>query len=184
MTTHLTAPAHVHTGTMKWAFLLSGLVVSTLVFGQGKLVDRRDQAEGWYLPVHGQVMVNGEKADTYELVLYKDNVELGKAASGKKGRFELELDIDQHYSIRVVKPGYQEKMIHFDTALPKDLVQYPAYDCFVNLVPSDTKHMDPFYTDFPSAIVRYDPDMGGFYHSEHYLTHIQTRVAGIASATF
>ena len=129
-------------------------------------------------------MLNGEKADSYELVLYKDNVELGRAASGKKGHFELELDIDQHYSIRVVKPGYQEKMVYFDTTLPKDLVQYPAYDCFVNLVPSDTTKMDPFYNDFPSAIVRYDAEMGGFYHSEHYLTHIQTRVAGIASATF
>lgn len=150
---------------------------------KGKLVDRRDQAEGWYLPVHGHVTVDGKKADGFDLVLYKDNKELGKLQS-KNGRFELELDIDQFYTVRIIRPGAQEKMLYFDTKLPPDLVNYPDYECFVNLLPPNAQGVDPFYTDFPSAIVRYDEAQGGFYHSEHYLTHIQTRLAGIAHATF
>ena len=150
---------------------------------KGKLVDRRDQAEGWYLPVHGHVMIEGKKADAFDMVLYKDNVELGKL-QGKNGRFELELDIDQFYTLRIIKEGRQEKMLYFDTKLPADLVKYPDYECYVNLQAPNTEGVDPFYTDFPSAIVKWDETQDGFYHSEHYLGHIQTRLAGIAHATF
>ena len=100
------------------------------------------------------------------------------------GRFELELDIDQFYTLRITKQGQQEKMLYFDTKLPPDLVKYPDYECYVNLQAPLADGTDPFYTDFPSAIVRYNEVMGGFYHSEHYLSHIQTRLAGVSSATF
>jgi hypothetical protein len=150
---------------------------------KGKLVDSRDQAEGWYVPVHGKVMANGKKADSFDVFVYKDNQELVKL-EGKNGRFELELDIDQFYTVRIVKQGLQEKMLYFDTKLPKDLIKYPDYECAVNLQAPFADGVDPFYTDFPSAIVRWDENQEGFYHSEHYLGHIQTRLAGIAHATF
>lgn len=169
--------------------LLAGLAICTCfattdVLGQGKLVDRRDQAEGWYLPVHGQVLIDGERAQDYQLILYKDNAEVGKLPADKRGRFELELDIDANYTVRIVKEGYQEKMVHIDTSLPKDLVKYPDYECTVSLQKQASPNIDPFYTDFPSAIIRYNQDLGGFYHSEHYLTHIQTKLAGFANASF
>lgn len=165
------------------ALLLSPEALAQKSKPKGKLVDRRDQAEGWYLPVHGRVTAEGKKLDAFDVILYKDNQELGKL-KGRKGRFELELDIDQFYTVRIIRPGYQEKMLYFDTKLPPDLVRYPDYECRVNLLPPNAQGVDPFYTDFPSAIVRWDEAQGGFYHSEHYLSHIQTRLAGIASATF
>ncbi|MBK9177403.1 MAG: hypothetical protein IPM46_13930 [Flavobacteriales bacterium] len=170
------------------AIAMIGLSTVALAQGKsknrGKLVDQRDQAEGWYLPVHGHVMADGDKAGEVDMVLYKDNVELGKLKSDKSGRFELELDIDQFYTVRLIKEGYQEKMLYIDTSLPKDLVKYPDYECYVNLQKPNAQGVDPFYTDFPSAIVKWEEAQGGFYHSEHYLSHIQTRLAGIASATF
>lgn len=168
-------------------------LLATIAFSQtataqalvkGKLVDRRDQAEGWYLPVHGHVTTDGQKSGDIQIILYKDNKELGQLQSDKRGNFELELDIDQFYTVRIVKQGFQEKMLYFDTKLPPDLIQYPDYECFVNLQKPLAQGVDPFYTDFPSAIVKWDETQGGFYHSEHYLSHIQTRLAGIASATF
>lgn len=158
--------------------------LATSLCAQGKLVDRRDQAEGWYLPVHGVVMIDGKKADTYQVTLYKENAELGKLEVDKKGHFELELDIDAAYTIRIIKDGFQEKMIHLETTLPKDLVNYPSYECTVSLQKTASQNIDPFYTDFPSAIVRYNEELGGFYHSEHYLTHIQTKLAGFAATSF
>ncbi len=168
------------------SFLLASitLLTSGALQAQRTLVDSRDQAEGWYLPVHGEVTVDGKSVDGYKVFLYRNNEALGEVPVGKKGRFELELDIDQMYTVRVVKEGYQEKMLNIDTTLPQDLTKYPDYECFINLQPAMAQGVDPFYTDFPSAIVRYDAEMKGFYHSEHYLTHIQTRLAGIASATF
>ncbi len=164
--------------------VIGALLISSIAFGQGKLVDRRDQAEGWYLPVHGQVLIDGQKASDYHVLLYKDNAELGKLESDKRGKFELELDIDASYTVRIVKPGFQEKIVIIETVLPKDLVKYPDYVCTLSLQKEASSNIDPFYTDFPSAIIRYNEELGGFYHSEHYLTHIQTKLAGYANATF
>lgn len=163
--------------------LFMSLLLPAKASAQGKLVDRRDQAQGWYVPVHGQVLAQGKKTSGYELVLYKDNVELGKLSSDKKGRFELELDIDAKYTVRIVKPGFQEKLLMIDTELPKDLVSYPDYECTVSLQENASPNVDPFYNDFPSAIIRYNTDLGGFYHSEHYLSHIQTKLSGYAQTT-
>lgn len=173
-------PRTVHKHMLSFAAFL----LAAASFGQGKLVDRRDQAEGWYVPVNGQVMIDGKKADGYQVILYKDNQELGKLEADKKGRFELELDIDAVYAIRIAKEGYQDKFVNVETTLPKDLVNYPAYECTVSLQKVASQNIDPFYTDFPSAIVRYNEELGGFYHSEHYLTHIQTKLAGYAAASF
>lgn len=163
---------------------LLALATGPAAHAQRTLVDARDQAEGWYLPVHGEVTVEGKTAENFKILLYKNNEALGEVPVTKKGKFELELDIDNVYTIRILKDGYQEKMFNIDTTLPKELTKYPAYDCFVNLLPVNAQGVDVFYTDFPSAIVRYDEAQGGFYHSEHYLDHIQTRLAGVATATF
>lgn len=152
--------------------------------GKNKLVDRRDQAEGWYVPVWGEVLVEGKRTSDYTMELFRDNKSMGQMKPQKKGRFLLELDIDAMYTVLVSKPGYQTKMIYVDTKLPQDLVRYPDYELYMNMLPYDAKNIDPFYTDFPSAIVRWNEETGGFYHSEHYLTHIQTKLAGYASATF
>src|SRR5690606_24282213 len=138
---------------------IRGLCTALLVGGavcthaQGRLVDKREQAEGWYLPVQGEVTVEGQRTSDFDVTVYRDNEEMGKIKADKKGRFNLELDIDRGYTLMISKPGYQNKMIYLDTALPEGLVTYPAYDCFVNLMPVNATNIDPFYTDFPSAIV-------------------------------
>lgn len=158
------------------------LFVTISTMGQSKLVDRREQAEGWYVPLHGRVLVDGKSTDGYVVHLFKDNEEIGEIASDKRGRFELELDLDQSYTIEFVKEGFVKKYIYLDTTLPKDLVQYPAYECTVGLEKKAASNVDPFYNDFPSAIIRYSAELGGFSHSEHYYTHIQTKLVGYANA--
>lgn len=166
------------------AICVLGILCSSTVGAQATLVDRRDQAEGWYLPVHGSVMIDGEKATDFKVIVYKDNLETAKVDADKKGRYHLELDIDANYTVRILKDGYQEKIVLIETFLPKDLVKYPDYACTVSLQKSASKNIDPFYTDFPSAVIRYNEELGGFYHSEHYLTHIQTKLEGYANASF
>ena len=161
-------------------FITILLAQSTLA--QGKLVDRRDQAEGWFIPINGQIMAGGKKAGKLEVIVYRENTEIGRLMSKKSGKFQLELDIDQMYTIRVTKQGYQEKLFLVDTTLPKDLLDYPDYYCYVDLLPATIQNIDPFYTDFPSAIIRYSSEKGGFYHSENYLTHIQTKLGTYAKA--
>ncbi|MCB0792783.1 MAG: hypothetical protein H6595_10630 [Flavobacteriales bacterium] len=162
------------------------LSVGSAALAQGRrLVDERDQAQGWYLPVHGEVLVDGKRINDYRIELFKDGERLGEVAVKKNGKFELDLDIDNTFMVRIHKDGYQDKLVLLDTSLPADLVTYPDYECFVSLTPVEgNRTVDAFYSDFPSAIVRYNEEMGGFYHSEHYLEHIQNKLAGVAQASF
>ncbi|MFT3885676.1 MAG: hypothetical protein QM724_09665 [Flavobacteriales bacterium] len=151
------------------------------VSAQSKLVDRRDQASGWYLPVEGKVTASRAKTQEFSVFVYKDNRLLGEVKP-KKGKFLLELDLNEVYSVRLTKDGYQEKLITIDTTMPEQEVQYPAYPCMVNLEPADKfAHSDPFYLDFPSAIVHWNSEMKAFYHSANYLTDIQVKMALLAA---
>lgn len=118
------------------------------------------------------------------MVLYKDNKEVARTTTDKRGRFKLQLDIDNQFTLLILKDGFEAKMIYVDTNLPAELVTYPDYELFANMISLNAKNIDPFYSDFPSAIIRWNEEMGGFYHSDHYLTHIQTKLVGYASATF
>ncbi len=169
-----------HSLLLPWALLLCSFLFAATVFGQKRLVDKRDQAQGWFLPVHGKVIQGGERCTDYTLTVYKDNKVLAPASIDKKGRFNLELDIDQAYTVRVSKPGFADKLIYIDTTLPKDQVTYPDYEMTLNLIASGDHSVDPFYADFPSGIIRWNEEMDGFYHNEGYLAHIQSKLTGFA----
>jgi hypothetical protein len=159
------------------------LLIGTAAFAQkaGKektLVDSRDQAEGWYLPVKGRITFSGAKAKDFTIVVYEDNKPLGEIKATRQGDFGLELDLDMFYSMRISKEGYQDKLVYFDTHMPEHQVAYPPYVCNLNLEPADKfRHSDPFFLDFPSAIVRWNDELKGFYHSENYLSDIQVKMA-------
>lgn len=168
---------------------ICGALQSSAQSGKGQksksLVDKRDQAEGWYLPVHGEVTHEGKKAEAVTVKVFKENEELGTFTTPKTGKFDLELDLDGVFTLYITKPGFQNKMITVDTHLPENLVKYPAYECFVDLEPEGrTSAADPFYLDFPSAIVRYNTELGGYYHSEAYLDHINNKLHSVAQANF
>lgn len=163
------------------SYLLIILSTSLMAQKKGKsksLVDARSQADGWYLPVKGNVTEGGSKAKDFTIHVYQENKDLGEIKATGKGSFALELDLDNFYSVRISKPGYQDKLVYFDTHMPEHQVAYPAYICNVNLEGADKfKHSDPFYLDFPSAIVRWNDEMKGFYHNDNYLSDIQVKMA-------
>jgi len=145
---------------------------------QKTLVERRDQAQGWYLPVRGKVTENGAKCKGFTVTVYQDNQLLGQIKPSRKGEFGLELDLDNFYAVRIEKEGYLPELVYFDTHMPSQQVAYPEYKCNMNLEPLDKfRHSDPFYLDFPSAIVRWNEDLKGFYHNENYLSDIQVKMA-------
>lgn len=163
------------------AMALSFTCVS--VIAQQSIIDHRNEAEGWYLPVTCKVTAQGGSANEVTITIYKDNVEVGKVEPTKKRSVpELQLDIDSYYTVRFEKAGYLEKSVCIDTHLPPEQVRYGAYQCNVNLEPMDKfAYSDPFYLDFPSALVRWDPDKQTFLHSDPYLTDIQVKVALLAT---
>lgn len=131
-----------------------------------------------YLPVMVEVTQNGGKARDFSVVLFKDNEQVAELPPSSHAAFELDLDLNACFTIRVRKEGYREKMIHINTALPEGVREYEPYPCLVDLEPSDRfAHADPFYLDFPSAVVRWNEVKHEFDHSDEYLDEIQLKMA-------
>ena len=166
----------------RWYTLVMLVFLATATFAQKKgLPEKRDPSMGWYLPMKGQAFADGQRTRACTVELFRDNRMQEKLAVGKKGDFHAKLDFDAVYTLRITQPGHQTKLIHINTALDESITIYPPYNCLVNLLPiEDGTDIDPFYVDFPSAIVRYDQEMGGFYHSDHYLAHIHTKLGSYA----
>lgn len=169
----------MRTATLSLFLLLFG---SMACQAQKNIIDHRDQAEEWYLPVICAMTAQGGKTDQISVVLFKNNEQVTALEPGKKSTFQLDLDLDSYYTIKVAKPGYQDKSVFIDTHMPPQQVKYEAYKCFVNLEPLDKfAHSDPFYLDFPSAIVRWNEEKQAFMHNDNYLTNIQLKMALLAA---
>ncbi len=163
---------------LRYFSLMPLLLLSHFGQAQSKIIDRRDQAEGWYLPVICAITANGGKTSDLTVTLYKDNEKVAELKPTNKSAFELQLDINAYYTIHVSKPGYRDKSVFIDASLPADVVKYESYKCFVNLEPMDKfVHSDPFYLDFPSAVVQWSDAQHQFTHNDEYLANIQLKMA-------
>lgn len=129
------------------------------------------------MPVIGKVTAEGSKASQVTVQFYKGN-QLLKEFKSKNGKFRLELDLNNTFTLIISKEGYLAKMLQIDTHVPDTLVVYPAYGCFADLESSEKfSHSDPFYLDFPSALISWDGSRQGFYHSMGYLADIRSKIA-------
>lgn len=157
--------------------LLSALLLAPAIAHAQKLVDRRDQATGWYVPLNMRITANGGEAKAVNVQVYKDN-SLVNEMRASKDKFTVNLDLENAYTVVLNKEGYRTKSVYINTHVPEKQVEYPAYDCKMDLEPVDRfTHADPFYMDFPSAIVRWDDKARGFMPQMGYITDIQAKVA-------
>jgi hypothetical protein len=138
----------------------------------------QEQREEMFLPVLMEVQVDHTRTDHFTVILYKDNQVVTELPPGKDGALMLELDVDASYTVVINKPGFRTKSISFDTRMPAEVNKYKAYPCTIELEREERyAHTDPFYLDFPSALVRWDPAKNCFDHSDAYLADIQTKTA-------
>ena len=155
---------------------LFALISAPVICHGQNLVESRDQATGWYVPVNIKVTAEGAKTTDMNVTVYKDN-ELLQEIHSTKSKVTLNLDLDNTYTFILQQEGYRPKSVYMDTHVPDQLVQYAAYDCSMNLEAADKfTHADPFYLDFPAAIVRWDNEAEGFLPDPGYLTDIQSRI--------
>lgn len=166
--------------SIHWTLMFLAMLLAATLFaqgkGKGKTNETRDPALGWYLPVKGQVYEAGQKAKGFTVEVFRDNRSEKKLPIGKKGDFVADLDLDNLYTLKISKPGFQDKWIQVDTSIPQEKMAYPPYALMVNLEPeTGLRPSDDLFSDFPSAIVRFNAELGGFFHSEEYLANIHTR---------
>lgn len=136
------------------------------------------QESGTNLPFLVNVTANGADCGNFTVVLFKNNEQVAELPPTKHSAFQLELEFQQHFSVRVGKPGYRDKTITVDTHVPAGEIADEPVAYTVDLEPLDRfAHADPFYLDFPCGIVQWSNETGRFDHSEHYMADIQLKMA-------
>ncbi|HMW95829.1 MAG TPA: hypothetical protein PL010_06125 [Flavobacteriales bacterium] len=163
-----------HTPFLAYSVLFAGSVM-----GQSSMRPLRGEAVGLILPVECSVIANGGYTDSLMFTLYRENERMADITPARhKNGFILELDVNSYYTVFVEKNGYRSKSMTFDTHLPEGRMKYKAYKCTINLEAMEKfEHSDPWYLDFPSALVRWDEQKKAFTHSTDYLADIQTKMA-------
>ena len=150
-------------------------MVSSLMLGTALVAQQQSDR---FLPVVVVVTEDGGAAEQITVTLYKDNEQVTQLLPSKHSAFELALDLDGFYTIRISKAGFREKLVFIDSHLPEGVRRYADYVCEVHLEPLDRfSHSDHFYLDFPSAVVRWDDTKQSYDHSDQYLADIQGKVA-------
>ena len=150
-------------------------MVSSLMLGTALVAQQQSER---FLPVLVNVLSNGAAAEQFTVTLYKDNEEVTQLLPTAHSAFELALDLESYYSIRISKAGFRDKLVFVDSHLPEGVRRYADYVCEVHLEPLDRfSHSDHFYLDFPSAVVRWDDTKQSYDHSDQYLADIQGKVA-------
>ena len=131
------------------------------------------------LPFLVNVTSEDDAADHCTVVIFKDNQQEAELPPTKHNTFKLALEKGTSYTIRISKEGYHEKAVFVDTRVPENVeMRDGGYACVVTLEPADRyAQADPFYLDFPSAVVRWDEARGEFAHSESYLTDLAGKMA-------
>ena len=154
---------------MKHFLLLAFLTVAQLCSAQD---DER------FLPFAVSVTTHGDEAEQFTVTLYKGNEQVAELPPSDRGAFQLDLDLNTQFSIRIGKAGYRDKVIAVNTHVPAGAEPREAVVYTVDLEPMDKfAHADPFYLDFPSALVQWDEASSEFTHSERYLADIQLKMA-------
>lgn len=136
------------------------------------------------LPLVVNVTANGAGCGQFNVSVYKNNELVAELPPSKYGAFQLDLELNERFSVRVGKPGYRDKTIAVDTEVPEGANTQEPVIYSIDLEPLDRfSHADPFYLDFPCGLIRWNMEADQFDHSERYLADIQLKMALLAAQT-
>ncbi|MBL7952309.1 MAG: hypothetical protein JNM62_11390 [Flavobacteriales bacterium] len=134
------------------------------------------------MPLLVSVTANGSDCGQFNVVLFKGNQRVAELPPTKHSAFQLDLDLNEHFSVRVEKQGYRDKTISIDTHVPEGAFTDEPIAYTLDLEPLDRfVHADPFYLDFPCGLIQWDHETARFDHSEPYLADIQLKIALLAT---
>ncbi len=88
--------------------------------------------------------------------------------------FGFILKKNKEYSLKIVAKGYYPRLISFDTRLPDDVSIVPVFvfEFDIILIP-EIKGVDDYFTDFPIALVEFEPKTQKFNYNKKYTAKIQ-----------
>ena len=128
------------------------------------------------LAVGGRITDGENKLPGCRIVAYRENERLDTITTGKTGKFELFLRLNETYSLEFSMPGFVSKRIVIDThaKIPAEqLLTVPLFMDISMLAEGKYEGVDTDVLDFPFAVVRYDKGAGAFVQDQEYTMGMQ-----------
>jgi len=126
-------------------------------------------------PILGIVTEEGKKCKDAYVEVYDGNLVVQEFQTPANGRFNLTLELNHYYTVKISKAGMVPKILSIDTRVKSRRISVPVYECDIDLIPSSLfTGMNTSILDFPMAIVRYNRRKGEFIHNEDYTAHMRS----------
>jgi len=120
------------------------------------------------LEIRGYVYQDDEKVDKAMVKLYQNN-KIVQMAKTKKSKFQFILFRGNQYMVEIDKVGFISERIQISTMERTEFGGKYLYEFRVDLIKaSKFKGVDISNLDFPTAIIKYNPDEGEYMHDEEY----------------
>jgi hypothetical protein len=152
--------------------LLSFLFTFLSLDGNCSSLVKRDSTD--CLEIAGMVTINDKPQTDVKVQLWLGNEKIDSLDLKKEFKFRFILKRESVYSIVVSRPGFLNRIVSISTKLPKDVSTESLFrfSFEMELIPEGGAQ-DPFYADFPSANISYNPVIDGFENDDKYSKNIK-----------
>lgn len=140
------------------------------------IAQEEGSSDEYRLSVGGRITDGENKLEGCQIVAYRENERLDTIRTGKNGRFDLFLKLNESYSLEFSMPGFVPKRIVIDTHadVPEEhLLTVPLVMDISMLEVAKYQGVDTDVLDFPFAIVRYDKRVDAFVQDQDYTMGMQ-----------
>ena len=109
-----------------------------------------------------------------QVIVFQDNEQTKTLTLDKKNSFELELALNNSYTIQVRNANCEPYSVFIDASVSTKLDSDQKMKMEVLLQPKGSSN-DAYYADFPNAIMSWDAQTGVFMERQHYSAHIMEK---------
>ncbi|MCB0400905.1 MAG: hypothetical protein KDD41_02400, partial [Flavobacteriales bacterium] len=133
------------------------------------------------LQVKGYVFKDDVKIDDAVVKLYQNN-KMVQMSKTKKSKFEFILFSDLRYMVEISLDGCVTERIQISTMEKTEFAGKYLYEFRVDLMDlKEFEGVDISDLDFPTALIKYNPDEGEYWHDEEYSNSVKKSMKKLKS---
>ncbi len=161
---------------MKEVKLYSTLILLFVIMVSAKVPA---PAKSSSLEIKGYVFKDDQKVENATVKLYQHN-KIVQMAKTKKSKFEFILFSDLRYMVEISLDGYITERIQISTLERTEFSGKYMYEFRVDLMDDkEFKGVDISDLDFPTALIKYNPEEGEYLHDEDYSKSVNKQMKAL-----
>lgn len=134
------------------------------------------------LEVKGYIFHNETKIENAIVKLYQENSIAQKIRTKKSGKFQFLLFSNMDYTVEIEMGNYVTERIKISTKAETEFGGKYLYEFRVDLMKaSKFKGVDISNLDFPTAMIRYDAQLGEYAHDKTYAEEVKVEMKRLKS---